>query len=245
MSEITSVSEKNYTSDKKFYEGQTRQDTRNADMVLFDFADRNHDEILTADEIRRYNSPVLIVNASGGNSRLINSDAREEFLEGEIRSGVFQIDQNEQDFYAGLKREEVKSPKFTAKFDLIDTDKDGEISEKEMTDIQEIEDRYGFVKELINSSKILTGITSLCSAAVTTGLALRTKAGRSISKSKFGVLFTLGVAVTGALIGTLPYKSLSRNLSREYLQILDNYSNHPYAKDKFEKDRLLTYIIRG
>ena len=114
--------------DGKIWVGMTVQQANKSPqlMKIFNFANsiNEEDNIITEDELSRYNGPLLVENFDSKKSRLIGKCGYRSM------SGMI-IEQEEVDFYPGLQIERVNH-KGQMRFSQLDINHDGKLSQKEM-----------------------------------------------------------------------------------------------------------------
>ena len=245
MSEVTNAVGKVYSTDQKLWVNMTREEAYKLgreNLELFNFADKNDDQKLDTLEITRYNSPVVVENyEEASNSRIITNgriDNRSLFVGNSIVNlGTTIITNTEEEFYAGLKLEQV-SKKGTEKFYAMDLDNNGELSPEEMEQAAEIKNRLtealGKVKEqLVNNCKKskcagwlsgigvgvgLTAIVGVAECELIAGLALGGPVGIAVGLGVLGATYFIGRA------------KKHQNLEKTFQEAMGGLMSHPYAE---------------
>jgi len=246
MADVNEITQVNRTNDGRFTVNQKEKGTKIEDLRLFKIADRDKNEVLSADEIRRYNSPILFVHEGKKNVAsvaLFTDNTKEGIAKGGIYLNSFKyIEGSQQDFYAELKRDDViNKEEFLHKFDTIDSNKDKEISEDEMHDVVNIGNLGSESMHKLSETKKAGFIISFG------GLLLGLMGGLivpALSKNplvrKLTGLIAAGSAILGAVATDIPLQMSVKKIAKEYNESMGEYKDHEYARDRWDKQSKAT-----
>lgn len=236
------------TNDGRFVDNQTRSKTKIKDLYLFDIADRDKNKVLSKDEIRRYNSPILFVHEGPKNIAsiaLFTDKTKEGIAKGGMYLNSFKyVEEKQQDFYAGLNRDDViDKEEFLHKFDTIDSNKDKEISEDEMQDVVNIGNLGSESMHKLSETKKVGSMLSVGGLlfGLIGGLIVP-----EISKNplvgKFRGLIAAGSTILGAVAADIPVQMFVKKIAKEYDESMGKYKNHEYARDIWDNRSKATGI---
>ena len=134
MVQVNGAAEKVYSSDGKLWAGMTVEEGYKKNYELFNFADKDGDEVLSEKEIQRYDGPILVVNREDKAYRFMGTyHGRTGFMmshHGQVSGDI--IADRECEFYPGLELGDVKDQEFNMVFSSLDLDKDRKLSAEEM-----------------------------------------------------------------------------------------------------------------
>lgn len=251
MTEITNVTQKVYSSDGKLWANMTRLDAYNLGnehLELFNFADKNNDQVLEGWEITRYSSPVIVENYEEvNNSRIITNgkiDAKGFLFDSDVKLSTKIITSTEEEFYAGLKLEQV-TKKGTEIFAAMDIDRNGELSPEEIEQVAEIKNKINETLEIVvkefgkNSKKGWKTCGYTGGAFATVGFGAGFLAECSLGGATVG---GLAGAVVGLLVGFIAgcvVENSGNNktfgiLEKTFQNTMGDLMSHPYAKYALE-----------
>lgn len=226
---LSNVENRVYSNDGRFYIGQSIYNIKDyKERELFDIADRNQDNVLDANEIRRYNSPILFEAKNSHNiasMALFTEETKDAISNGAILLNSHKPSDIQQDYYVGLKRDDLGDEAFLARFDTIDINQDKELDENEINTIVEIHKRLANIKDLAHTTKGIS--TTTCVFGALTGLAI------GCMKESKGLGMLAGLLLGGAT-ALIPRVIGNVKLEKLYNENLGEYKDHPYAQERLK-----------
>lgn len=247
MTEISNDTARVYSNDQKLWTNMTREDAYRLgeeNLQLFNFADKNNDKMLDDLEITRYNSPVIVENyEETNNSRIITNgriDARCIFLDSGLKLSTQIITSTEEEFYAGLKLEEV-SKKGSEVFFAMDVDKNGELSAEEMEQVAEIKNKTKEALDAIrkgleesnNKGVKAIGWTggAITAAGTGVGFMLEGCASFAVLGGLVGAVAGLGVGLLiGCIVENSGINKTIKKAEETFQNTMGDLMSHPYTK---------------